>query len=63
LEDTDVVYLAALVGSTQLEKEKLLVGVASRMKAGSLLLVRSAHGLRTLLYPVRRMKTSLRYAD
>jgi nicotianamine synthase len=58
LEEFDVVYLAALVGSTQLEKEKLLVSVAARMKEGSLLVVRSAHGLRTLLYPVRRYRGS-----
>jgi nicotianamine synthase len=48
----DVVFLAALVGTTQREKEDIVVSVARRMKAGALMVVRSAHGLRMLLYPV-----------
>ena len=52
LEGFDVVYLAALVGATREEKEELLVQVAARMREGALLVIRSAHGLRTLLYPV-----------
>ena len=48
----DVVYLAALVGMTQDGKESVLVEVVRGMRVGSLLVVRTAHGLRSLLYPV-----------
>ena len=48
----DLVYLAALVGSSQQDKERLLVGVVERMRVGALLVVRTAHSLRGLLYPV-----------
>lgn len=48
----DLVYLAALVGSSQRDKERLLVGVVERMRMGALLVVRTAHSLRGLLYPV-----------
>lgn len=47
----DVVYLAALVGMSQAEKEAIVLGVAARMRAGALLVVRSSWGLRTCLYP------------
>ncbi|KAK6581788.1 hypothetical protein PZA11_005485 [Diplocarpon coronariae] len=50
LRDFDVVYLAALVGSTQDVKEDLLVSVVGRMKEGALLVVRSAERLRRLMY-------------
>jgi len=53
LEDCDVVYLAALVGHTQKEKERILRGVVGRMRKGTLVVARSAHGLRRLLYPVK----------
>lgn len=53
LKEFDVVYLAALVGSSQMEKEQLLVNVTRRMRQGSLLVIRTAHSLRTLLYSVR----------
>ncbi|TLD04113.1 hypothetical protein PgNI_11262 [Pyricularia grisea] len=46
-----VVCLAALVGSTQGEKEELLCSIASRMDVGALLVTRSAWGLRKCLYP------------
>lgn len=46
----DVVYLAALVGSSQAEKEKLVIKVVSNMKAGALIVIRSSWGLRTCLY-------------
>ncbi|EHA46986.1 nicotianamine synthase 3 [Pyricularia oryzae 70-15] len=46
-----VVCLAALVGSTQSEKEGLLCSIASRMDAGAILVTRSAWGLRKCLYP------------
>ncbi len=48
----DVVYLAALVGMTQEEKEKLLVDVVGKMREGSILVVRSAQRLRKVLYAV-----------
>jgi nicotianamine synthase len=54
LMDFDVVYLAALVGSTQGEKEELLKGVVGMMREGAILVVRSAHGLRRVLYAVCR---------
>jgi nicotianamine synthase len=52
LRDFDVVYLAALVGSTQAEKEELLKGVVGQMREGAILVIRSAHGLRRVLYAV-----------
>ena len=54
LRDFDVVYLAALVGSTQVEKEELLKGVVANMREGAILVIRSAHGLRRVLYAVCR---------
>ena len=48
----DVVFLAALVGSTQVEKEDLLGGVVAGMREGAVLIVRSVHGLRRVLYAV-----------
>ncbi len=53
LSSFDVVYLAALVGSTQATKEALLESVVGRMKEGTLLVVRSAERLRRLMYAVR----------
>ncbi|KAF8860273.1 Nicotianamine synthase [Acephala macrosclerotiorum] len=51
LKEFDVVYLAALVGSSQAGKEKVLVDVVKGMREGALLVVRSADRLRRLLYP------------
>lgn len=51
LSGYDLVVLAALVGSTCEEKRRVLAGLADSMAPGALLLVRSARGLRTLLYP------------
>lgn len=48
----DVVYLAALVGSTQTEKETLLTNVAANMRGGALIVMRTSWGLRSCLYPV-----------
>lgn len=47
----DAVVLAALVGTTPVEKAEILQQLTRSMRPGALLLVRSAHGLRTLLYP------------
>lgn len=48
----DVVYLAALVGSSQGHKESLLTNIASRMREGALIIMRTSWGLRSCLYPV-----------
>lgn len=47
----DVVVVAALVGETADAKRRILGRLALTMRPGALLLVRSARGLRTLLYP------------
>ncbi|KAK4162697.1 putative nicotianamine synthase [Cladorrhinum sp. PSN259] len=51
LTEFDVVYMAALVGISQAEKENIMLEVVSRMRKGALLVVRSSWGLRTCLYP------------
>lgn len=48
----DVVYLAALVGMTTHAKRDIIAEISSRMQPGALLLLRSAHSLRSLIYPV-----------
>lgn len=48
--DADVVYVAALVGRTPEEEFRIYMNLAARIHRTSLLLVRSAHGSRTLLY-------------
>ncbi|KAM7207633.1 Nicotianamine synthase domain containing protein [Naviculisporaceae sp. PSN 640] len=50
LREYDVVYLAALVGMSQEEKEEITLRVAETMRPGSLLVVRSAAGIRKCLY-------------
>ncbi|KAH8151079.1 uncharacterized protein LAJ45_04781 [Morchella importuna] len=52
LTQFDVVYLAALVGANKSQKTEIIADVAGRMRAGALLVMRSAHSLRSLLYPV-----------
>ena len=51
LDGYDLVVLAALVGRTPAEKARVIARLAEAMAPGSILLVRSARGLRTLLYP------------
>lgn len=51
LDRYDMVVLAALVGRTPSEKARVIAALAEAMAPGSILLVRSASGLRTLLYP------------
>ncbi|KAK8051533.1 nicotianamine synthase [Apiospora rasikravindrae] len=51
LSSCDVVYLAALVGVTQIEKEQIALSIAARMRPGALLVIRSSWGLRNCLYP------------
>jgi nicotianamine synthase len=52
LSGFDVVYVAALVGATSKEKREIFSAVLKRMRPGALLVVRTAHALRKLLYPV-----------
>ena len=52
LRGFDVVFLAALVGASQEEKEDVMKDVVGKMAEGSILVVRTAHGLRKLLYTV-----------
>jgi nicotianamine synthase len=49
--NSDVVVLAALVGLDRPVKRRILEALSARMRSGSMLIVRSSHGLRTLLYP------------
>lgn len=51
LASYDLVLLAALVGPTPADKARVIRHLAAVMSPGALLLARSAHGLRTLLYP------------
>lgn len=50
----DIVYLAALVGTCSRHKREIVADVVKRMKPGALVVMRSAHSLRRLLYPVRQ---------
>ncbi|KHJ31852.1 putative nicotianamine synthase 3 [Erysiphe necator] len=52
LNDCDAVYLAALVGHTQEQKEALLGQVTSKMRPGALLVTRGGRKLRSLIYTV-----------
>ncbi|HEY6795062.1 MAG TPA: nicotianamine synthase family protein [Kineosporiaceae bacterium] len=52
LAGCDVVVLAALVGCTRQQKQVVLSAVGGALEAGAYLVVRSTHGLRSLLYPV-----------
>lgn len=59
LEAYDVVYLASLVGPTQTQKRDIISNLVQRMRPGALLVLRSAHSLRSLLYPVKLPTTAL----
>ncbi|XP_028779482.1 nicotianamine synthase-like [Neltuma alba] len=52
LEEYEVVYLAALVGMDNDEKNRVIDHLAKHMAPGALLMLRSAHGARAFLYPV-----------
>lgn len=54
LREFDVVYLASLVGVTNQEKQDAISSTVKQMSQKALLVLRSAHLLRSLLYPVRR---------
>lgn len=50
--DYDVIVLAALVGLTQADKQKIVAHLNAHLKPEQLLMVRSVRGMRRLLYPV-----------
>ncbi|TGO92231.1 hypothetical protein BPOR_0007g00150 [Botrytis porri] len=50
LSSYEIVWLAALVGGTQEDKECILRNVVGMMRKGSLLVMRGAWGLRSVLY-------------
>ncbi|KAF7884920.1 hypothetical protein EAF00_010738 [Botryotinia globosa] len=50
LSSYEIVWLAALVGGTQEDKESILQNVVGKMRKGSLLVMRGAWGLRSVLY-------------
>jgi len=52
LRGCDVVLVAALVGHTPQEKRAVLRAVGPALDRGAYLVLRSAHGLRSLLYAV-----------
>ena len=58
-DDIDVVLMAAMVGETAAAKQQLLAWLAKRVRKGTLVLVRSASGLKTVLYPVCLLASSL----
>jgi nicotianamine synthase len=47
------VFLAALVGMDNETKMGILGSLARKLKRGTLVVARSARGLRSVLYPVR----------
>lgn len=55
-----VVILAALVGMDTQSKLPILASLAAKLAPGTLVLVRSAQGLRGVIYPVRRFNSIFR---
>lgn len=55
----DVVFLAALVGMDTASKVPILAHLARKLKPGTLVVARSAQGLREVLYPVLELGESL----
>ena len=51
-KEFDVVFLAALVGMNTKSKLAILKALAEKLKPGTLVVARSARGLRSVLYPV-----------
>lgn len=49
----DVVFLAALVGMNTASKLAILSSLACKLRPGTIIVARSAQGLRSVLYPVR----------
>ncbi|GKE17228.1 nicotianamine synthase, S-adenosyl-L-methionine-dependent methyltransferase, partial [Tanacetum coccineum] len=52
LKDYDVIFLAALVGMNINDKNKVIQHLARYMTPSTILMLRSAHGACTFLYPV-----------
>ncbi|KAL9005063.1 MAG: hypothetical protein Q9188_002136 [Gyalolechia gomerana] len=59
LRSFHVVYLASLVGITSETKQRTIIRIMKQMSPGALLVLRSAHSLRSLLYPVVEINTTL----
>lgn len=55
----DVVFLAALAGLTQADKEDLVMSTLARMRANAIIVIRTVWGMRGLLYPVRLLRLDL----
>ncbi|KAI8932306.1 hypothetical protein NX059_010502 [Plenodomus lindquistii] len=58
----DVVFLAALVGMTSHQKIAILETLARKFKPGTVIIARSAKGLRSVLYPVLELGEDLERA-
>jgi nicotianamine synthase len=58
--DSEVVFLAALVGLDSATKLGILQDLASQLEPGTLVVARSARGLRRVLYPVLELGEELR---
>ncbi|KAH5106895.1 hypothetical protein HBI46_101220 [Parastagonospora nodorum] len=58
-EDFDVVFLAALVGCDTASKISILKSLAQKLTVGTLVVARSAKGLREVLYPVLELSNEL----
>jgi nicotianamine synthase len=52
LQQFHIIYLAALVGETIDDKIKLIKSITSRSNKSALIIIRSAHSLRKVLYTV-----------
>ncbi|CEJ57094.1 hypothetical protein PMG11_05801 [Penicillium brasilianum] len=63
LTDSDVVYLASLIGVTNEEKVDVLANVARRMSKDSVIVIRSSSGLSRLLWPNLEVKDFARISD
>lgn len=63
LEEYDVVYLASLVGTTQAQKTEIISTLVKRIRPGALLVLRTAHSLRSLLYPLINVSTKMASGD
>jgi len=58
----DLVFLAALVGMNSSSKISILASLASKLTPGTLVVARSARGVRTVLYPVLELGEDLQNA-
>jgi nicotianamine synthase len=59
-EAFDVVFLAALVGLQSSEKVGVLRVLRQRLRVGTLVVCRSARGMRGVLYPVSDCKSGMK---